>query len=110
MTYKEAIALASAVRPHAVEEKLLLHFLTELEGRVAAGVRHEQVSGEVGAVRGMGQRLAVPDPFDRVYWTYLVAMIDLTVGDAAAYKTSMALFKEAYKAYACHYQRTVGAG
>ena len=110
MTYKEAIALASAVRPHAVEEKLLLHFLTELEGRIAAEVRHEQVTGAVGTVRGMSQRLAVPAPFDRVYWSYLVAMIDLTVGDAAAYKASMALFKEAYKAYACHYQRTVGAG
>lgn len=110
MTYKEAIALASAVRPHAVEEKLLQHFLTELEGRIAAEIRHEPVTGEVGAVRGMSQRLSVQSPFDRVYWTYLVAMIDLTVGDAAAYKVSMALFKEAYKAYACHYQRTVGAG
>ena len=110
MTCKEAIALASAVRPHALEEKILLHFLSELEGRIAAEVRHESVAGEAGVVRGTGQRLSVPSPFDRVYWTYLVAMIDLSVGDTASYKASMALFREAYKAYACYYQRTVGAG
>ena len=109
MTCKEAITLASAVRPHAIEDKLMLHFLSELEGRIAVEIRHE-MPGEASAVRGMGQKLSVPTPFDRVYWTYLVAMIDLSVADASAYKTSMSLFKEAYRAYAAYYQRTGGAG
>ena len=108
MTQKEAIALATAVRPHALPEDLLLHFLGELEGRIAAEVRHESPKGELSPVKGKRNALSVPAPFDRLYWTYLVAMIDLSVGDTQAYQTSLQLFEEAYRAYACHYQRAKG--
>jgi hypothetical protein len=35
-----------------------------------------------------------------VYWTYLVAMIDLASGNVALCEQSAALFRDAYEAYA----------
>ena len=110
MTQKEAIAMAGAVRHHDLPEALLVHFLGELEGRIATDIRGERAEREISAVQGRQLTLSVPYPFDRLYWTHLVAMIDLAAGDTAAYQSSLALFREAFDAYARHYQRTGGRG
>lgn len=111
MTQKEAIAMAGAVRPHALPEKLLVQFLRELEGRIAARIRREHAKPAVCTpVQGVNLTLSVPAPFDRVYWTYLVAMIDLTAGDTERYGVSRALFEEAFDAYARWYQQTGANG
>ena len=99
MTQKEAIALAAAVRPHALSEDILEHFLGEVEGRIAVEVKQHDVSELDATV------LSVPAPFDRLYWSYLVAMIDLAAGDTDNYRISRALFEEAYNAFARWYQR-----
>ena len=100
MTQKEAIELATTVRPHALSENVLKRFLGEVEGRIAVEVK--KAAAPTAAVT----TLSVPAPFDRLYWTYLVAMIDLAAGDTENYRISHALFEEAYNAFARWYQRT----
>ena len=108
MTQKEAIALASTMRPHVLPEELLSRFLAELEGRVETEIHKATGRKKPTFVHTKNPRFSVGAPYDRLYWTYLVAMIDLTVGDMESYKLSHALFTEAYGAYARYYQRTRG--
>lgn len=103
--------MAGAVRPHALTESTLVRFLSDLEGSIATRIRREAVKPSVRTpVKGEKLTLSVPAPFDRVYWTYLVAMIDLTVGDTKQYAVSKSLFDEAFDAYARWYQQTGGNG
>ena len=108
MTQKEAIALAGAMRPNGLPEELLSRFLAELEGRVETEIHAGTGRKKPTFVHTKNPRFSVPAPYDRLYWTYLVAMIDLTVGDMESYALSHALFNEAYTAYARYYQRTGG--
>lgn len=111
MTQKEAIEIAGAMRRHAISDKMLVRFLNELEGRIATCIHREKFDPAVSCpVRGVNQPLAVPAPFDKIYWTYLVAMIDLAAGDSEQYRISSYLFTEAFDAYARWYQQTNGSG
>lgn len=99
MTKNEAIACAKAFRPCEVDDVLLGHLLSELEGRIA----QELLDGAEWS--DITQALNVPEPWSRLYWTYLVAMIDLIEGDVVRCEQSAALFRNAYDAYARHCQR-----
>ena len=107
MTAEQAIALARAIRPNELEEEVLAHWILELEQNLALLVRNE---GSVACNGSPVTRadLRIPAPFDRVYWTYLVAMIDLSLGDQAAYGISYPLFEETRNAYARWYQSHAG--
>ena len=106
MTLQKAIELACALRPNELGEEALSHFLEELEANLATEVRGERKCSSCSPVTR--DELAVPSPFDRVYWAYLVSLIDLAAGDAEAYAMSRALFEDARNAYARWYQRTGG--
>ena len=110
MTQKEAIAMAGAMRRHALSDEMLTRFLGELEGRIATRIRREKAEVVSCPVKGCNQVLSVPAPFDRIYWTYLVAMIDLAAGNGEQYRISRELFEEAFDAYARWYQQTNGNG
>ena len=94
------------LRPNELGEEALGRLLSELDARLATEVRGEEVSGQKTPV--YRSELAIPAPFDRLYWIYLVAMIDMAAGDNEAYSVSYALFTEARDAYARWYQRTGG--
>lgn len=80
-------------------------WLEELEERIACEIhRLPPKHTHSGAAWGT-EKLSVPAPYDRVYWAYLVSMIDLTRGDKENYALSDALFKEAYTEYARFVQR-----
>jgi hypothetical protein len=108
MTVNEVIDLTCALRPNELDRTVLTRLLLELEALLAVEVRGEgAVPPKHPHVAGR-ECLTVPAPFDRLYWTYLVSMIDLASGDSAAYRISEALFTEARDAYARWYQRTGG--
>lgn len=106
MTVKEALQLANALRPNDLEEATLVALLWGLEEQLATEVR-----GEGRTPRAViCTDLEVPAPFDRVYWTYLMAMIDLASGSTERYRISDALYRESREAYARWHQRTAGQG
>lgn len=110
MTVADALRVADAMRPNAVEDDLKQRWLCELEGRICAEVTGKRPDAAFCLSEKVppATRLSVPAPYDRLYWTYLVAMSDLAVCDTEAYRLSAALFREAYDAYARWYQRTKG--
>ncbi|MBQ8341357.1 MAG: hypothetical protein IJY22_03145 [Clostridia bacterium] len=107
MTFRDVLDFVGVLRSVAYEEKILLRWLLELEGRMAVSVRGEAVGGVPSYSEKFDPStpLLVTAPFERVYWTYLVAMIDLACGDRAAYAASYPLFLEAYDEYARWFAR-----
>lgn len=98
MTQKHAISITRSLRNTELTDDVIAGMLSELEGRIAYeihGVAHFEDTGE----------LSVPHPFDRVYWTFLVAMLDLYEGNLQNYPHTFAEFRRAFESYANHYQR-----
>ena len=106
MTVSEALKLAGAMRASELGEETLTALLLGLEAELALEVRGERLVSRAVTCTD----LAVPAPFDRIYWTYLVAMTDLALGNHEGYVHSLALYRESREAYARWYQRTVGQG
>ena len=105
MTVKEAIDLASVLRPNELGEETLAGLVLALESSLAIEVRGE-CTRACDAVTVTDTVLSAPAPFDRLYWAYLVSMIDLAAKDGEAYAMSNALYLEARTAYARWYHRT----
>ncbi len=107
MTFRDVLDFTGSLRSIAYEEKILLRWLLELEGRMSVSVRGEAPGKVPSYSEGFDPStpLLVAAPFERVYWTYLVAMIDLACGDKAAYGASYPLFLEAYEEYARWFAR-----
>ena len=105
VTVSDVLCLVKALRPtHELDEQTQTALLLELEQQLALEVRAEQ--GGVPSLR-CGE-LAVPAPFGRVYWAYLLAMAALASGDRQGYLDAMTLHRESREAYARWHQRTVG--
>ena len=77
-------------------DNILARFLSEVEGLVQRQVHNEDGPGAPAV-------LSVPHPFDRIYWIYILAMIDFTEGNKERYQMSDALFKQALREYASYY-------
>lgn len=106
MTVENCMTLVDTLVPNAVPTTLKQRWLAELEGFILTDVRHHdpetlEICGEPGEVLF----LSVPFPYDRVYWTYLAAMVDYYHGDITRYEESSQLFDHAMEDYAKWYQR-----
>ena len=104
MTVSDVLRLVKALCPvHELDEQTQTALLLELEQQLALEVR-----GEQGSVPPLHGELAVPAPFGRVYWAYLLAMAAWASGNRQGYLDAMTLHRESREAYARWHQRTVG--
>ena len=108
MTKTEVLALVAELKPHDHSDAVMLRWLDEIEQRVALEI-HGKARGGVDPLYGAKEQLLVPAPYDRIYWTYLVAMLDFVSGNLERFESSNALFKEAYAEYARFVQRQGGS-
>jgi hypothetical protein len=104
MMFEEVTRQACAMRSNQLDDLTLKTLLWELENQLAVEIRGE--GPDTPSV--LDTDLLIPPPFQNIYWTYLVAMIDLAAKDLDAYKHSYALFCEARDTYARWYNRTGG--
>lgn len=105
MMYDEVIRQACSMRTNELDELTLTTLLFELENLLAVEIRGQKPDSPAL----MDTDLLIPPPFQNIYWTYLVAMIDLAARDLESYKVSYALFCEARDTYARWYHRTGGS-
>ncbi len=109
MTVQEYLDLTDALAPGGVggTVALRLRFLGEIEGRVRVellGQSPDTIS-PMDADTPRETLLAVPHPYDRLYWMYALAMSDYLAGDGARYENAAALFNEAYAGYGRYLKR-----
>lgn len=109
MTVNEAISIARAMRPNELEDQVLHRMLTELDGVLALIAGTDGTGCVRTGAPAYGTELSVPAPFDRVYWAYLMSMIDLAQGNVESYAVSRALYTEARDEYARRVRRGEGS-
>ena len=107
MTRNEVITFVRQIKPHDFENDVMLHWLDELEKKISVEI-HQRYTRTDGTDGLLPDQLIVQSPYDRVYWTYLVAMIDFVTGSDDTYERSLIAFKEAYAEYARAVQRAGG--
>ncbi|MBQ8351601.1 MAG: hypothetical protein IJW51_04895 [Clostridia bacterium] len=109
MTKSEVLAFVQSVKPHELEDAVMLRWLDELEKKIACEV-HGRFSREEPYIGLAAEQLTVPTPYDKVYWTYLVSMIEFVQGTPESYQFANGVFEEAWRSYARFVQRKGGFG
>ncbi len=109
MTKSEVLAFVQSVKPHELADAVMLRWLDELEKKIACEI-HGRFAGEEQYVCLAADQLSVPAPYDKLYWTYLVAMLEFVQGTPESYEFANGVFKEAYGDYARFIQRRGGFG
>ncbi len=107
MTVQNFLDLTDALSPGGVELGVRLHWLGEVEGRVRVELLGEDPA-TLSAMTPDTPRdtvLAVPPPYDRLYWLHHLAMCDCLYGDTARYENTAALFNEAYASFGRYLKR-----
>ena len=95
MTQFQVIDVAKSLRSSTMSDDVLARMLSELEGRIEIELHGKTDWKDKGT-------LSVPNPYDRVYWTYLVAMLDLYDNHFDSYPKTYEEFCRAYESYANH--------
>lgn len=109
MTKSEVLTFVQSVKPHEFEDAVMLRWLDELEKKIACEI-HGKFGREDHYTGLSGDQLSVPSPYDKLYWTYLVSMIEFVQGTPDTYSFANGVFKEAYGEYARFVQRHGGYG
>ena len=101
MTIETCMGLVDAMLPNRIPEAVKLCLLGEVEGKVRVELLGQEPAE--GALFPDGTphdtELAVPHPFDQLYWQYLLAMLSHLSGDNARYENTAALFNATYQGY-----------
>ena len=119
MTIREAIDRADALRPNTVAETEKYLWLAQLDGALRRQVhnQHETEGEENRAGADLMQAddtvLLAKEPYSGIYLYWLMAQIDLALGELTRYNNDMMLYNMALTEYAVDYKRThlpVGRG
>ena len=102
MTISTCMDLVDSLVPNGLDRSVKLRLLGEIEGKV----RVELLGGYPEETEVFGgdtpdtTELTVPHPYDQLYWTYMIAMMEYMRGDVIRYENAAALFNTAYQGYA----------
>lgn len=112
MIVSEAIEKVKERKPNAYSDQMLLDWLNEIEAQVQKELLDTAPEGIVSYKldRDMEQELMLPRPYDVLYTTYIIMMIEFNQQEYNAYNNTAELFNtqfaEAQKYYNEKYQKT----
>lgn len=95
MTISQLIAYADAVKPNAFDAATKIIWINEVEGMVQTDVMLI-AADDIATHTDVDDELLVSTPHDKLYRTYLCAMIDFANGEYEKYNNSMRLFNAQY--------------
>lgn len=110
LNVREAITLARTMKQIDgvnYPDSLLLQFLNECEGKVQTEVLHiAPVDCQRYTENDLDKELVVGPPHDKLYYTYLCAMVDFTNGEYAKYNNSLNMANTFLAEWAAWFNRT----
>lgn len=112
MTIREAIDRVDAMRPNTVADTEKYLWLAQLDGALRRQVhdQHEPVPEDDCAGADIAQEedsvLLAKEPYSGMYLYWLMAQIDLALGELARYNNDMMLYNMALTEYAVDYKKT----
>ena len=109
MTIREAIDRVDGLRPNAVSETEKRLWLAQLDGAVRRQIhgQHEdnQAVGGADVKQGDDTVLLAEEPYTNLYLYWLMAQVDLALGELTRYNNDMMLYNLALTEYAVDYKR-----
>ena len=106
MTAEKVIRLANEIKPNALSDELKLHYLSEVEGMVQTEVMLLSSADTITYTEDdLGAELIVRPPHDKLYLSYLIAMIDFSNGEYNKYTNTIARFNTELAEYTAWYAR-----
>lgn len=108
MTLKEIIDFTDRVKPNAYDEAVKTVWLNELEYAIQADIfgRTEDFTAHDWSESGGEEEMLVPEPWQKVYYTWLEARIDAANGEWDEYANAMTLYNTFMGEYERYYART----
>lgn len=101
MTLSGVIRMADEIKPNAFSEEVKTSWVNEAEGMVQTEVMLIAIEDVTtySWEEDQGTELLVRPPHDKLYWTYLTAMIDFANGEYNKYQNTMQLFNAYFSEY-----------
>lgn len=101
MTIESCLRFVDTAMPNALPEAVKRRFLGEAEGKVRVELLGEAPDAipVIDETTPPDTELAAPAPYDQLYWLYIAAMMDYTLGDVARYENTASLFNAVYGSY-----------
>lgn len=115
MTIAEAISICNEMKPgNTFSDELKTRWLNEVEGQIAVKI-HLAPVGVMETIAfswpdDKDMELAIPLPYDRLYWLYLCAMVDFGNADFEKYRNSHEMYNDVLKDYRLWYITTQEPG
>ncbi|MCD8377077.1 MAG: hypothetical protein LUD69_09060 [Oscillospiraceae bacterium] len=98
MTLGTVLVLADDMKPNAFSDELKTHWVSQCEGMVQLNVLLQAVD-EVTVYdcqEDLETELMARPPHDKLYLSYLAAMIDFANGEYSKYQNTMEMFNSQY--------------
>ena len=112
-TINEVIERVERIRPVAhIDDQDKARWLMELDGRIWREVlgksEHDTPPEEPPRQwpEDGDKPLLVPQPYDRLYDLYLIAMLEFSIREYGSYNNTMTAFNDALDKFACHHRNT----
>lgn len=107
-TLKGVIGMVDDIKPNAFSNETKTQWLNECEGVIQTEVMLLDVAACISYSyeRDKDAQLLVQPPHDKVYWTYLVAMIDFANGEYNRYQDTVQMYNAFFGEYMRWYART----
>ena len=100
MKISKVIALADELKPNALSHELKIHYINEVEGLVQTEIMRLSLADVISYDEGdLDRELLVNAPHDKLYVSYLVAMLDFANGEYNKYSSTLELFNQHYSEY-----------
>ena len=104
MKLSEAINRAKALTGQTKGNAIMVRWLNEMDGQLAATFYHEDFTPYSTA--DLTQDLLVPWPWDEAYIHYLEAMIYFSNGETERYEDARTMSEQTLREYKAYMQRT----
>lgn len=101
MTLKQVIDMVDDIKPNAFSNDTKTEWVNEVEGYVQTEVFLLNVDDIVryNYATDQNKTLLVDPPHDKIYWTYLSAMVDFANGEYTKYNDTVQLYNEFIKEF-----------
>lgn len=110
MKISEVLAQLASIKPHSYPDETLYGWLSQLEWLIYEEVMlsHKDAPEqppEPYEVGGEDVDLMVPDPYSKLYLSFLAAKIDFSNGDYGRYNNDMVMYNTDLQTYTDWYNR-----
>ena len=99
MTVGEILRVVDATKANEYDDATKIGWINEVEGMIFCETANER-KGEFVSLRSSNDKVSLPDPYTRIYFLYIYAMMAISNNEYLVYLKVIAEFEKAFAQYA----------